>query len=154
MKGGWNRLWRVLALLGLSAGMAQATDYKPFINHYISGTKGGWDYRIASGQVYSYLYFDIGTDCASFTLDTGYDGHGGSGDCDLYLGLGYKPSATRYVRRSQNVGYKERITVVNPPAGITNESITVSPSATRAATASDIAIRWSPWLTTDAPFNF
>lgn len=117
MKGGWNRLWRVLALLGLSAGMAQATDYKPFINHYISGTKGGWDYRIASGQVYSYLYFDIGTDCASFTLDTGYDGHGGSGDCDLYLGLGYKPSATRYVRRSQNVGYKERITVVNPPAG-------------------------------------
>jgi uncharacterized protein YkwD len=107
----------MVALLGLSAGIAQATDYKPFINHSMSGTKGSWNYRVPSGQVYSYIYFDIGTDCASFTLDTGYDGHGGTGDCDLYLGLGYKPTTTSYLRRSRNTGYKERIQVLNPPAG-------------------------------------
>ena len=117
MTGMWQRWWRVLVLLGLSAGLAQATDYRPFISHSMSGTKGSWNYRTASGKVYSYIYFDIGTDCASFTLDTGYDGHGGSGDCDLYLGLGYLPTATRYVRRSKTIGYKERIRVLNPPAG-------------------------------------
>ena len=117
MNGMLHNLWLVLALLGLSAGTVKATDYKPFINHGISGTKGSWSYRVASGQEYAYCYFDIGTDCASFTLDTGYDGHGGSGNCDLYLGLGYKPTATRYLRRSINIGYKERIRVLNPPPG-------------------------------------
>lgn len=117
MKRMWHGTWLTMVLLGLSAATSVATDYKPYINHYISGTKGSWSYRIATGQVYSYSYFDIGTDCESFTLDTGYDGHGGSGNCDLYLGLGYLPTSTRYARRSKNIGYKERIQVLNPPPG-------------------------------------
>ncbi len=109
--------WTLLAMILLSAGSVEATDYKPFINHYMTGTQGSWYYRTSSGRVYSYSYFDIGTDCANFTVDTGYDGHRGYGDCDLYLGYGVLPSNSRYYRRSVRLGYRERIKISNPRAG-------------------------------------
>ena len=63
------------------------------------------------------FYFDIERGDTSFTVDTGYDGHGGRGNCDLYVRFGAVPTASQYTRRSTAAGYRERITVNNPPRG-------------------------------------
>jgi hypothetical protein len=42
---------------------------------------------------------------------------GGSGDCDLYVRLGSKPTTTAYTRRSAGPGNYECVTIVNPAAG-------------------------------------
>lgn len=99
------------------AGAAPAADWGTIKHHRITGTQGSWTLRLADGTLAPAAYIDIGPDCSSLTIETGTDGHGGFGNCNLYVGYGVMPTSRSYLKRSIRANYKERIFIRQPPAG-------------------------------------
>ena len=75
------------------AGAAPAADWGTIKHHRITGTQGSWTLRLADGTLAPAAYIDIGPDCSSLTIETGTDGHGGFGNCNLYVGYGMMPTS-------------------------------------------------------------
>lgn len=108
--------WAVLAMCLFAAATAQAASWGTYTYNNITRGDGPWSMRM-NGQTADVIYFDVGAGCNSITIETGTDGHGGSGNCDLYVRYGTYPTATSYLKRSVRANYKERIFLRKPPAG-------------------------------------
>ena len=119
--GMWKRILMVVAMLVVAgAGAADAaTLWGTRTYHNLYGNMGrGWNYHY-NGGAYNGIWVDVGSGCASLTVDTGLDGY--YGDCVLYLRYGAWPTTSSYHRRSDNDyygrRYREQVRYVNPPAG-------------------------------------
>ena len=104
------------ALLLLAAGSARAADWGMFQLHSLSGVRGSWNI-VNEGRTNSALIIEVGPDCKSLRIETGTDGHAGSGNCNLYVRFGAPPTASQYLKRSIRANHQEVIDIRNPPPG-------------------------------------
>jgi hypothetical protein len=109
---------RIAAVLFLLlAGTGSAADWGTIKYHRITGTQGSWTMRLEDGRLVPAAFIDVGPDCSSLTIETGTDGHGGRGNCNLYVRFGLMPASGSYLKRSVRTNYKERIFIRQPAPG-------------------------------------
>ena len=107
----------MLALCLLATAPAQAADWGTFYFHNVRGSEGSWAMRLNDGRYVNAIQIDVGAGCLFLSIETGVDGHGGKGNCNLYVRSGALPDGSSYLKRSMRANYKERISIPNPPAG-------------------------------------
>ena len=109
--------WAVMVSFVLLAWTAQAADWGTIKYHRVTGSLGSWTMHLADGSIAPAAYIDVGPGCSSLTIETGTDGHGGFGNCNLYVRFGLMPTGSSYLKRSVRTNYKERIFIRQPAAG-------------------------------------
>lgn len=104
-----------LAMLWLATNGAKA-QWGAYSTHSVTGSRGSWVMHTSGGNSDAFTV-DVGAGCNYLLVETGTDGHGGYGNCNLYVRLGALPTATDFTRRSVRLNYQDRIIISRPPAG-------------------------------------
>jgi uncharacterized protein YkwD len=107
-------VWFGLMIL-LASALPAAAQFGTFYHNNITGTRGSWSMRRSNGQYIRGFTCDVPANAAKLQIDSGLTG--GYGDCDLFVGYGFLPTASRYSYRRNGNSYRESLTINNPRAG-------------------------------------